>query len=107
MQCFDERYNQMPKAELHCHLEGAIRTATLIDIAREHGLSLPAYTPAELDPYVKVYDQFKDLQAVLDAFAIFQNSIVSPAAVGRIAAELFEDSARQQVKLLEVRFSPD
>jgi adenosine deaminase len=107
MKCLDERYNQMVKAEIHCHLEGAIRTNTLIDIAREHGLKLPSYELGELDRHVKVYEQLKDLQAVLDAFNIAQNSIASPAAVERIAYELFEDASRQNIKLFEVRFSPD
>jgi adenosine deaminase len=107
MQFFDAKYNALPKAEIHCHLEGAIRTRTIIDIARQHGLVLPSYEVAELDRHVKVYDQLKDLKSVLEAFAIFQNSIVSPAAVERIARELFEDSARQNIKLFEVRFSPD
>ena len=43
MKCFDPKYNRLPKAELHCHLEGAIRTATIIDVARHYGLKLPAY----------------------------------------------------------------
>ncbi len=107
MKCFDETYNRMLKAEIHCHLEGSIRTATLIDIAREYGLSLPAYQVAELDRYVKVTSQMQNLQAVLDAFRIAQNSIVSPAVVERIGAELFEDANRQNIRLLEVRFSPD
>ncbi|RPJ49885.1 MAG: adenosine deaminase [Chloroflexi bacterium] len=107
MKCFDERYNRMAKAEIHCHLEGAIRTQTIIDIAREHGLMLPTYEAAELDQHVKVREQLKNLQAVLDAFTIAQNSIASPAAVERIAYELFEDASRQNIKLFEVRFSPD
>jgi adenosine deaminase len=107
MQIFDPFYNQIVKTEIHCHLEGAIRTATIIDIAREHGLHLPADTPRELDPYVRVYGQLNDLQSVLNAFAIAQNSIASPAAVERISWELFEDAARQNIKLFEVRFSPD
>jgi adenosine deaminase len=107
MKSFDPFYNNLPKTEIHCHLEGAIRTGTIIDLAREHGLSLPAYDVAALDPHVKVYDQLKDLQAVLEAFAIFQRSITSPAAVERIMFELCEDAARQNVKLFEVRFSPD
>ncbi len=107
MKSFDPLYNHLPKAELHCHLEGAIRTETIIDLAHEHNLSLPAYEVAALNPHVKVYHQLKDLQAVLEAFAIFQNSIASPAAVERIMFELCEDAARQNVKLFEVRFSPD
>ena len=107
MKSFDPLYNNLPKTEIHCHLEGAIRTATIIDIARQHNLNLPAYDVAALDPDVKVYEQLKDLQAVLEAFAIFQNSIASPSAVERIMFELCEDAARQNVKLFEVRFSPD
>lgn len=107
MKNFEPKYNQMPKTEIHCHLEGAIRTRTIIDIAREYGLDLPSYDPPVLDGHVKVYDQLKDLQAVLDAFHIFQNSIISPDVFERIAWELFEDSARQNIKLFEVRFSPD
>ena len=107
MKCFDAKYNSLPKAELHCHLEGAVRTATIIDIAREHRLELPAYDVAGLDPRVKVYDQLKDLATVLEAFGIAERSIASPAVVERIAGELFEDANAQNIKLLEVRFSPD
>jgi adenosine deaminase len=107
MKNFDPKYNHLPKTEIHLHLEGAIRTQTLIDVAQEHNLILPSYEVSELDRHVKVYEQMRDLQAVLDAFAIFQNSITSPEVVERIAWELFEDSARQNIKLLEVRFSPD
>jgi adenosine deaminase len=107
MKCFDAKYSRLPKAELHCHLEGAIRTATIIDIAREYGLKLPAYDVNGLDPHVKVFDQLKDLEAVLEAFRIAQQSIASPAVVERIADELFQDAHAQNIKLLEVRFSPD
>ena len=107
MKNFDPRYNDLPKTEIHCHLEGAIRTRTIIDIAREYDLQLPAYAVDELNKHVKVYDQMRDLEAVLEAFAIFQNSITSPEIVERIAWELFEDAAKQNIRLFEVRFSPD
>jgi adenosine deaminase len=107
MKNFDPKYNEIAKTEIHCHLEGAIRTQTIIDIAAEYGLQLPSYEAKELDRHVKVYDQMRNLEAVLEAFAIFQNSITSPEVVERIAWELFEDSAKQNIKLFEVRFSPD
>jgi adenosine deaminase len=107
MKNLDPKYNDIPKTEIHCHLEGAIRTQTILDVAREYNLKLPTYEVVELDKHVKVFDQLRDLQAVLDAFTIFQNSITSPAVVERIAWELFEDCARQNIKLFEVRFSPD
>ena len=107
MKNFDPKYNDLPKTEIHIHLEGSIRTGTLIDIARKYNLKLPAYEVAELDKHVKVLDQMRDLRSVLEAFAIFQNSIASPEVVERIAWELFEDAARQNIWLFEVRFSPD
>lgn len=107
MKNFDPKYNDIPKTEIHCHLEGAIRTQTIIDIAREYNLSLPSFVASELDTHVKVYDQLQSLEAVLEAFGIFQNSITSPAVFERIARELFEDSAKQNIRLFEVRFSPD
>ena len=107
MKNFDPKYNDIPKTEIHVHLEGAIRTSTIIDIAKEHNLDLPAYDVEGLNPHVKVYDQWESLDAVLGAFNIAQRSIASPQAFERIAWEYFEDSARQNVKLLEVRFSPD
>jgi len=107
MKNFDPKYNEIPKTEIHIHLEGAIRTQTIIDIAGQYNLELPAYEVAELDKHVKVLEQMRDLRAVLEAFAIFQNSIASPEVVERIAWELFEDSAKQNIRLFEVRFSPD
>jgi adenosine deaminase len=107
MKNFDPRYNDLPKTEIHIHLEGSIRTQTIIDIARQYKLDLPSYKADELDRHVKVCDQMRDLGAVLGAFAIFQNSITSPEVVERIAWELFEDSAKQNIRLSEVRFSPD
>ena len=107
MKNFDPKYNDIPKTEIHIHLEGAIRTQTIIDVAKEYNLKLPSYEVSELDKHVKIYDQMRNLETVLAAFAIFQSSITSPKVLERIAWELFEDSARQNIKLLEVRFSPD
>ena len=107
MKNFDPKYNSIPKTEIHIHLEGAIRTQTIIDVSQAAGLSLPAYEASALDKHVKVYEQMQSLEAVLNAFGIFQDSITSPEVVERIAWELFEDSARQNIRLFEVRFSPD
>lgn len=107
MKNFDPKYNSIPKTEIHCHLEGAIRTQTIIDVARANNISLPSYEVGTLDKHVKVLDQMKDLQAVLNAFDIFQRTITSPEVFERISWELFEDCAKQNIKLFEVRFSPD
>jgi len=53
MKNFDVRYNELPKTEIHCHLEGSIRTQTMIEVAKQYNLQLPAYDIAELDRHVK------------------------------------------------------
>jgi adenosine deaminase len=107
MKNFDPQYNDLPKTEIHCHLEGAIRTQTLIDVAQQYNLPLPSFDAEVLNKRVKVLEQWHDLHAVLEAFTIAQNSLAAPEVVERIAWELFEDSAAQNIRLLEVRFSPD
>lgn len=107
MKNFAAQYNDLAKTELHCHLEGAIRTGTIIDIARQYDLPLPSYEAAELDRHVKVLDQWRDLHAVLEAFGIARNCFVAAEVAERIAWELFQDAAAQHIKLFEVRFSPD
>ncbi len=93
MKNFDPLYNSIPKAELHCHLEGAIRTQTLIDVAREYNLPLPSYDLNGLNEHVKVHDQLSDLHAVLEAFTIARNSIASPRIIERIAWEVVPELA--------------
>jgi len=107
MKNFDAQYNDLPKTEIHCHLEGAIRTQTLIEVAQQYNLPLPSFEVEELDKHVKVLDQMRDLHAVLEAFNIAQNSFAAPEVVERIAWEMFEDAAAQHIRLFEVRFSPD
>ena len=75
MKNFDPRFNAIPKTELHIHLEGAIRTQTILDVARQYNLSLPTYEVSKLDKHVKIYDQMKSLDAVLEAFGIFQRTV--------------------------------
>ena len=46
----------LPLVELHRHLDGSIRLETILDLAEQHGIALPATTIAGLAPYVHVDD---------------------------------------------------
>lgn len=41
----------LPKVELHCHIEGAMRPGTVVELARANGVPLPTSDPTELYRY--------------------------------------------------------
>ncbi len=97
----------LPKVELHRHLEGAIRLSTIIHLSREAGVPLPADTPEALAEHALIRRPVRDLEEALARFAIAQNSVRTYEAVRRIAFEAVEDLAAENVRLAELRFSPE
>jgi adenosine deaminase len=97
----------MTKIDLHRHLEGAIRLSTVIDLSREAGLALPAWTPEELAPDALITAPVPSLEVALQAFGFAQRSIHDLAAVHRIAREAVEDLDAEHTRLAELRFSPE
>lgn len=104
----DALIQAMPKVELHRHLEGCVRTASLIDIARQHGISLPSYVEADLAPHVKLSAPMENLEAVLAMFTYAQQAFASYDAIARLTWEALEDAyTKENIRLLELRYSPD
>jgi adenosine deaminase len=96
-----------PKVDLHRHLEGAIRLQTLIDLYRDAGHPLPETTPEALAPRAQVLSPMRSLEAVLAFFEIAQGAFRDLDATERIAYEAVEDLALDNVRLAELRFSPE
>lgn len=97
----------MPKAELHRHIEGSVKTRTVIDIARRKGLPLGSFDAAELDARLKVTSQQENLQSVLDAFKILQTLFADYDAIEQVASSAIEAAYKEEnIRLLELRYSP-
>jgi adenosine deaminase len=96
----------MPKIDLHRHLEGSLRLSTLAEIARQHGVDLPSLSLEELRPYVQVVDDPPDFLVFLAKFKLLRRFYSSREAVERIAYEAVADAAADNVRYLELRFSP-
>ncbi|GAB4459557.1 MAG: adenosine deaminase [Anaerolineae bacterium] len=96
----------MPKIDLHRHLEGSLRLPTLAEIAHQHGVDLPSMSLEELRPYVQVVDDPPDFLSFLAKFKLLRRFYSSREAVERIAYESVADAAADNVRYLELRFSP-
>ncbi len=95
----------LPKSDLHVHLDGSLRLATLIELARERQVRLPSETPEGLLELV-FKDSYRDLPDYLHGFAYTCAVLTDEEALERVAYELAEDCLAEGVRYIEVRFAP-
>src|SRR5215470_17486322 len=98
--------NGYPLVELHRHLDGNVRTSTVLDLARRHGIELPARTVEELTPHVQITEREPSLVHFIAKFALLRRVMVDYEAVRRIVRENLEDAVREGIDAIELRFSP-
>jgi len=102
-----ETLQDLPKVDLHRHLEGSLRLSTLAEIACEHGVDLPSYDIEELRPYVQVTtDEAPDFHTFLEKFNFLARFYSELDCIDRISYEAVADAAQDNVKYLELRFNP-
>jgi adenosine deaminase len=97
-----------PKAELHCHLDGSMRLETMLSLAKAQGKRevLPADSVAGLRDELRAVEQSDSLEAYLAWFQYAIPLLQTEEALRRAAYELAEDNAEENVRYLEVRYSP-
>ena len=95
----------MPKAELHLHLDGSLRVNTALELARSRGVEAPATWAGMFDALVapeRCANQAELLRAFDLPIALMQDA----EALERIAAELVEAKAAENVLYVEIRWGP-
>lgn len=97
---------ELPKPELHCHLDGSLRLETMLDLAQKDKVELPAKNLAGLKKAVVVKGRVKSLEEYIEKFQFTLAVLQTPEALERAAFELAEDAAAENVRHLEVRYSP-
>ena len=96
---------RLPKAELHTHLDGCLRPATMLELARPAKVELPAKDAASLGRYMLANDA-RNLEDYLKRFDITVALLQTPEAIERVAYEMVEDAAKDHLRYLEVRYCP-
>ena len=97
---------EFPLCELHRHLDGAIRLGTILALADQHGIALPASNEADLAPWVQVDESEPGLLAFIARFKYLVEVLVDTDACHRVAYECVEDAGQEGLDYVELRFSP-
>ena len=97
---------KLPKVELHCHLDGSVRPATILELAKKDGIELPTYNLKDLMTYLQVPDDCPSLKVYLERFALPNAVMQTTGNIYRITTELLADAADDGVKYIEIRFAP-
>ena len=101
-----EFLHSLPKADLHCHLDGSMRVETIIDLAKQQNVKLPESDPKKLERLLVAGPWCESLVDYLKAFDITTSVMQTAESLRRATYELAEDNAAENVRYLEIRFSP-
>jgi len=102
----EELLRALPKTDLHCHLDGSMRLKTILSLAQDQKVKLPADTEDGLARAIHMGEVCKSLEDYLVAFDVTLSVLQTADALYRAAHELAMDAAAENVKYLEVRYSP-
>ena len=95
----------LPKTDLHVHLDGSLRLTTLIELAQRQHVELPAYTESGLRELV-FKPHYRNLPEYLEGFRYTCAVLQDAESLERTAFELAEDCIAEGTVYLEVRFAP-
>jgi len=97
---------RLPKVELHCHLDGCLRLPTILDLAQKQKVKLPAHDLQKLKEILIIGNKRGTLEQYLARFDITLSVMQTPQSLSRIAYELIADAAGENIRYIEVRYSP-
>lgn len=102
----EELVRALPKTDLHCHLDGSLRLKTILELAEQQKIKLPADNEDSLAKAIHMGQVCKSLEEYLVAFDVTVSVMQTEESLYRTAYELAVDCAAENVRYLEVRYSP-
>jgi adenosine deaminase len=101
-----EFLERLPKTDLHCHLDGSLRLRSILEMAEEQKVKLPARDEDRLAKLIYPGEECTSLEDYLKAFDVTLTVLQVEEALHRAAFELAEDAARENCRYIEVRYAP-
>ncbi len=101
-----EVFQALPKTDLHVHVDGSLRLETILELAAEEQIPLPADSVDGLRNAIGCGRMFGSLVDYLRGFEITLKVMQTEEGLERIAFELAEDAHGENVRYMEVRYSP-
>ena len=97
---------RLPKTDIHCHLDGCLRPRTMLALAESQGIKLPTWNLTRLTKLLQAGRRTRSLGDYLKIFDLTLSVLQRRDALYRVAYELAEDAAEENIRHLEVRYSP-
>ena len=101
-----EIIKNLPKVELHCHLDGSLRPESILDVAIKDKIELPSFNLDQLSSFLKIGMNQGTLEDYLNRFDITLSVMQTPESLTRFSYELIEDVATENIRYIEIRYSP-
>ena len=93
-----ETFEKLPKTDLHVHLDGSLRLSTILDLAQKQRVELPAHDEEGLRAAMNLGKNCGSLVEYLKAFDVTLRVMQDQESLTRIAYELAQDAARENVR---------
>src|SRR5512140_2877501 len=101
-----KQYRAYPKVDVHRHLEGTLRLRTMLEVADQHGITIPDDVLRLSNMVQMQEEEGSSFQTFLSKFNTLRLFYRSPEIIHRITREAIEDAGRDNVRYLELRFTP-
>jgi len=101
-----EKIKSIPKAELHCHIDGSLRPSTIIELLRKNNLPMPTSNLDNIEDNFKINGSCNSLKEYLNKFDFPIKVMQKKEDLYRVTFELLEDAKKDGIRYIELRFAP-